>query len=147
MTHALSKVGPDLTEWESGDIRTCWSQSAWLAQMRVSESRVAMAQSWEMHALEAQARVAIQQKTHVMQEGAVTALRQEFSQKMPEVNEEDRAVFPARPLGSSKAEYFLGLTAYLVMLTRIWCFVSQWLHKGGCKSGDQDMWPQKGKPE
>lgn len=108
---------------------------------------MAKAQAWETLALEAQARGATQPRSSTIEEAPVTTLRQESSEEMTKSNEEDREVFIPHPLWSSKVEYILALMGYLMNPGRLWRFVSQWLHKGGCKSENQDMWTQKGQQE
>ncbi|CAH7457184.1 Slc6a16 [Phodopus roborovskii] len=52
--------------------------------------------------------------------------------EMRNMNEKDNKVFAPRPVWSSKFQYILALMSYMLMPSRIWRFVSLWLHKGGC---------------
>ncbi|XP_060232069.1 orphan sodium- and chloride-dependent neurotransmitter transporter NTT5 [Meriones unguiculatus] len=111
---------------------TTWSESAWVAEAKVSKSRMAKAQAWETLALEAQARGGIQPKSSPIEEATVTIVTQESSEDMTKINKEDSDDFTPRPLWSSKVEYILALMGYLMNPGRLWRFVSRCLHKGGC---------------
>lgn len=52
------------------------------------------------------------------------------------MSREESDVFLPRQLWSSKLKFILAMVSYLLMPIQFWRFVSQWLHKGGCKSGN-----------
>lgn len=49
---------------------------------------------------------------------------------------EESDVLLPRQLWSSKLKYVLAMMSYLMMLASLWHCVLQWLHRGGCKSGN-----------
>ncbi|KAL1769376.1 orphan sodium-and chloride-dependent neurotransmitter transporter NTT5 [Sigmodon hispidus] len=124
----LSELEPHLEELE-GVTPVAWSVSAWVAQDQVSETRVAKAQAWETLALEAQVRPSLQPKPSNVEETAVTT-----SEVISYMSKKESKVSTPCPrlLWSSKLKYILALNTYLLMPYRLWRFVSQWLHKGGC---------------
>lgn len=107
---------------------------------------MAKAQAWESLALEAQARIALQSKPSITELPVVMTVKQE-SQLVNRMNTEDSKNFPPRPFWSSKTEYILAIMGYLMMPSGLLRFVSYWVHKGNCKSGNQDTWTQKGHQE
>ncbi|XP_026644871.1 orphan sodium- and chloride-dependent neurotransmitter transporter NTT5-like [Microtus ochrogaster] len=114
------------TEEREGGILT-WCVSAWDTQAAVSETRVAKAQAWETHALEAQVRGGPQPKPRATKEATVT-----ISEETRYMSREESDVFLPRQLWSSKLKFILVMVSYLLMPIQLWRFVSQWLHKGGC---------------
>lgn len=135
-TTKLSEMDSNLLVWEDGTLAT-WSTSAWIAQAQVSESRVAKAQAWETLALEAQARGALQfNKPSTTEYSMETTPKQESPIELNKTSKENSNVFPPWLLWSSKAEYILALMGYLVMPSGLLRFVTCWVHKGSCKSGN-----------
>ncbi|XP_031242436.1 orphan sodium- and chloride-dependent neurotransmitter transporter NTT5 isoform X2 [Mastomys coucha] len=130
MDTKLSDTDSNFGAWES-DLVT-WSQSAYIVQDQVSETRMAKAQAWEILALEAQARIALQSKPSITELPVVMTVKQESSQLVNRMNTEDSKNFPPRPFWSSKTEYILAIMGYLMMPSGLLCFVSYWVHKGNC---------------
>lgn len=139
---ALSANFPGSQVWDDQDPG---SLAAPALHTETLEARVAKAKAWETQAYEAQNKASQPKQTSVLRMESAPPLKQKPSIKKTKVPEKKKSGVPyTRPLWSNKVQYILAQVGYSVRAINLWWFPYMWLHHGGCKSGDQELWVHKG---